>query len=68
MFSGDLQQNTKVGSSRKAEADQEQVRVPYMPKTNSTELSNTSEHQNLLNRCLITGWKQQSINYLKTKD
>lgn len=36
MFSGYLQQNTKVGSSRKAEADQEQVRMHNLPKANST--------------------------------
>lgn len=36
MFSGYLQQNTKVGSSRKAEADQEQERMLELPKGNST--------------------------------
>lgn len=36
MFASYLQQNTEVRSSRKAEADQEQVRMPDLPKANST--------------------------------
>lgn len=35
MFSGYLQQNTKVGSSRNGE-DREQVRMPDLPKAKST--------------------------------
>lgn len=71
MFSDSLQHNTKVGSSKKAEADQEQVRMPNLPKANSitlnkfNKLNNTAEHQNLLNSCSITGWKQHSMDYLK---